>query len=440
MSKKLGPQAMPHIKKMKPTSITYSTSNPNQLQSVSDQTGSPLGVVSGSGNYTYDLDGNLTSDPYKGIATIFYNSVNRMSKMVFASSPNRFIGYVTDASGTLLRKQQYDNINGTQTLMHTTDYIDNFVYLDGVLQYFSIPEGRVVNNAGTLTQEFTITDQQGNARVSFNTGTTGAAQVVQENSYYGFGLIMPGSAVMGGSNKNLYNGGSEWQSDYVNLPDYYRTYYRNYDAALGRFMSVDPKAESAANMTTYQYAGNNPIMNNDPMGDKAKVIDQQVTTPNNTSLAPGISDFIASLNLYFLSDGSDQDLNPQQVDQGGGGGGGESPNASGINISAGAGVSGTGSTPSENAGAPSTSTDNTIPTGIQLAQVNISSTPLGYVLAEVVIYGQSSKTNKGSNGPFSYQWGTSGSGAFLYVNYTPPRRFIVNVQILSMDSNSFLIG
>jgi RHS repeat-associated protein len=81
---------------------------------------------------------------------------------------------------------------------------------------------------------------------------------------------MPGSAVMGGSNKNLYNGGSEWQSDYQNLPDYYRTYYRNYDAALGRFMSVDPKAESAESMTGYQYANNNPIMNNDPMGDEAR--------------------------------------------------------------------------------------------------------------------------------------------------------------------------
>lgn len=246
---------------------TYSTSNPNQLQSVSDQTGNPLGVVSGTGNYTYDPDGNLFSDPYKGISQIYYNSVNRMSKMVFTSSPNRFISYVTDASGTLLRKQQWDNINNTQTLIHTTDYIDNFVYQDGVLLYFSIPEGRVVNNAGTLTQEFTITDQQGNARVSFNTGSTGAAQVVQENSYYGFGLIMPGSAVTSASNKNLYNGGSEWQNDYANLPDYYRTFYRNYDASLGRFMSVDPRAESAESMTAYQYAGNNPIMNNDPMGD-----------------------------------------------------------------------------------------------------------------------------------------------------------------------------
>jgi len=51
------------------------------------------------------------------------------------------------------------------------------------------------------------------------------------------------------------------------LPDYYQTFFRNYDAALGRWVGVDPKAESAESMTTYQYAGNNPIMFNDPLGD-----------------------------------------------------------------------------------------------------------------------------------------------------------------------------
>jgi len=136
----------------------------------------------------------------------------------------------------------------------------------GVLSYFPMPEGRVVNIAGTLTQEFIITDQQGNARVSFNnSGTGGTAKVVQENSYYGTGLAMTPLAT--GTNKKLYNGGSEWQNDYNKLPDYYQTFYRNYDAAIARFVGVDPEAESAESMTTYQYAGNNPIMGNDPMGN-----------------------------------------------------------------------------------------------------------------------------------------------------------------------------
>jgi|SRR6185437_9306744 len=48
---------------------------------------------------------------------------------------------------------------------------------------------------------------------------------------------------------------------------YYQTFYRNHDAALARFVSVDPMAETVESMSTYQYAGNNPVMNNDPMGD-----------------------------------------------------------------------------------------------------------------------------------------------------------------------------
>jgi len=70
-------------------------------------------------------------------------------------------------------------------------------------------------------------------------------------------------------NKNLYNGGSEWQNDYSDLPDYYATFYRNYDAAVGRFTGVDPQALSADSWTIYQYAYNNPGMLNDPLGDLA---------------------------------------------------------------------------------------------------------------------------------------------------------------------------
>jgi RHS repeat-associated protein len=183
----------------------------------------------------------------------------------FSSSANRYIKYAYNASGTLIRKQQYDNVGGVATLQTTTDYIDGFVFTTAgagtaALQYFNMPEGRVLNNAGTLSQEFTIADQQGNVRIAFdNTGTGGIAKTRQENSYYTFGMIMPGSVVAtpGNQNRNLYNGGSEWQNDYGNLPDYYQTFYRNYDAALGRWIGVDPKGESAESMTGYQYAGNN---------------------------------------------------------------------------------------------------------------------------------------------------------------------------------------
>ena len=64
----------------------------------------------------------------------------------------------------------------------------------------------------TLKSEYIIADQQGNARIAFQDNGSGIAVVTQENSYYGFGMVMPNSPVGTPTtpNKNLYNGGSEW--------------------------------------------------------------------------------------------------------------------------------------------------------------------------------------------------------------------------------------
>jgi len=254
-------------------SLTYtysSTTSPNQLYKITDAAGNSngFGVLTGgnaAGNYTYDGNGNLTSDPYKALG-VTYDVLNRTDKITMTGYTNRYINYTYDASGTLIRKQAYDN----NVLQHTTDYIDGFVYLDNTLLYFAMPEGRVLNVSGTLTQEYVISDQQGNARLSFQNNGSGTAVVTQENSYYGFGMILPNSVITTptNDNKHLYNGGSEWQNDFSNLPNYYQTFNRNYDAAIGRFVGVDPQAESAASMTSYQYARNNPIMLNDPLGNK----------------------------------------------------------------------------------------------------------------------------------------------------------------------------
>jgi RHS repeat-associated protein len=103
-------------------------------------------------------------------------------------------------------------------------------------------------------------------------------------------MVMPGTTVTTPipPNKNLYNGGSEWQNDYANnQPDYYQTFYRNYDAALGRFAGVDPEPEGSESITPYQYAGNNPIVGNDPFGNKPLQDDYEETNLN--LLAMGIA-------------------------------------------------------------------------------------------------------------------------------------------------------
>ncbi|UII31975.1 hypothetical protein LVD17_27180 [Fulvivirga ulvae] len=47
----------------------------------------------------------------------------------------------------------------------------------------------------------------------------------------------------------------------------YETFHRQYDAAIGRFTAVDIMASSFSNQTPYQYANNDPVYFNDPLGD-----------------------------------------------------------------------------------------------------------------------------------------------------------------------------
>jgi len=249
----------------------YSSATPNQLSTVTDGTGSSytsygFRMLDSIGAYGYDSIGNLNVDHYKGIR-MSYNFLNKTDKVSVTTATGNYINYIYDASGSLIRKLQY--VGGM--LNTTTEYLDGFVYLNGALSFFNMPEGRVIYSGGTFTQEYVITDNEGNARVSFQNNGSGVAVVKQENSYYGFGLLLPNSPVTTPPvpNRDMYNGGSEWQNDYGNLPDYYQTFNRNYDQAIGRFVSVDPEPESAESMSNYQYAGNNPIMMNDPDGNKA---------------------------------------------------------------------------------------------------------------------------------------------------------------------------
>jgi RHS repeat-associated protein len=258
----------------------------NQLSNITDgqaETNLNYGfrnLSASTAGYEYDSDGSLVHDTKKGLR-VSYNVLNKTNAITMTGSAGSYITYTYDAAGSLLRKQVYDN----NALVKTTDYIEGYIFENGGLSQFGMAEGRVRNTSGALKYEYMIADNLGNVRVSFE-DVNGIATVRQENSYYPFGLIMPGGYTSSQPNKNLYNGGSEWQDDFSNLPDYSTTFYRNYDAALGRFIAVDPKAESAESFTTYQFAGNNPLIYNDPMGDVMRLGDSNYTIPSHR-IGPG---------------------------------------------------------------------------------------------------------------------------------------------------------
>lgn len=362
--------------------LTYTpdVNYPDRLYQVSDA----VPTVSSSGfnnldnpdqtkSYQYDANGNLTQDPYKNIS-IEYNLINKIDNIAAPDVNNSAINYSYDASGTVLKKQ----ISKNGAVQNTTDYIDDFVYTNGVISYFNMPEGRVVNLNGTLAPEYIIADAQGNARFSFQDNGACTPLIIQENSYYGFGEVMPGSLVPQSSqtapNNNLYNGNSEWQNEFANLPDYYQSGSRNYDPALGRFISVDPMAEDNESLNVYHYAMNNPVMFNDPTGNDPDGNDGE----------------------YTPSPSAPPTFDSPDIDMGAGGGGDPDVDYTGNNVPSSATAYGgnynSGDFSSSQMGddnftwgVPSSSNNDVAGTGA-IAQVNIVDTP---------IYSNSSTTIEG---------------------------------------------
>jgi len=251
--------------------LSYSY-NANQLLSVTDATNNNEGFNDGNktGNdYTYDTFGNITTDKNKGITAVSYNHQNLPYKVTFANGGS--ISYTYDASGTRLSKKVQPS-GGTAV---TTDYTNGFQYENGVLQFFPHSEGYVKRNAdNTYLYAYQYKDHLGNVRLSYadvnKNGTIElATEILEENNYYPFGLKHKGYNEITNSNRSeaaeKYKfGGKEFNSE-LGL-DLYDFGARNYDAAIGRWLNIDPLAEEFIGATPYNYTLNNPISNIDPDG------------------------------------------------------------------------------------------------------------------------------------------------------------------------------
>jgi RHS repeat-associated protein len=89
---------------------------------------------------------------------------------------------------------------------------------------------------------------------------------IQADSYDPFGMTLPeqhDERIGEEKNRYLYNG-KEFQDEFgLDWSDYGA---RMYDAALGRWNAVDPKADKYASWSPYNYVMNDPIKNIDPDG------------------------------------------------------------------------------------------------------------------------------------------------------------------------------
>lgn len=139
-------------------SYTYIT-NSNKLLRVKDDVNdvtTKLGDfkenTSAGDDYVYDVNGNLTSDNNKSITSILYNHLNQPYEVNIAGKGK--IVYTYDNLGNKLKKVVTDN---TITPARTTTwlYMNNFVYRNDTIEFFSHEEGRA---------RYDVTEGTGEAR------------------------------------------------------------------------------------------------------------------------------------------------------------------------------------------------------------------------------------------------------------------------------------
>jgi|GEM_PF-2927880 len=279
--------------------LTYTyqngNTNSNRLMRVEDSTsvydnnGFQNGN-SGTDDYAYDANGNMTEDKNKGITNITYNYLNLPQQITFADGNT--IEYLYNALGVKLQKELMEGNN-----IKRVDYLDGFQYVGGMLNFFPTEEGYV--RATSITDDpadpqlvfnyvYNYTDHLGNIRLSYTKDpATNELKIMEENNYYPFGLrhkvygsvlkqdYLKEEEANGNGNEarpgiviespyNYKYNGKEFQDELgLNLYDYG---FRNYDPALGRWMNMDPLAENYFSYSSYVYVRNNPVLRVDKLG------------------------------------------------------------------------------------------------------------------------------------------------------------------------------
>jgi RHS repeat-associated protein len=258
----------------------FSYNPTNRLLRVVDNSDLTKGfkTVQNGSNYTYDDNGNMTSDLNKNITGINYNYLNLPTTITFTN--NRSITFMYDAGGTKLRKTVTQN----SVVQYTQDYVGGIEYRNGVLEAVYHAEGRIslikspTETTASFKYEYALKDHLGNTRLMFcdrnadgkitTSSASGESEVTQENHYYPFGLNMEGATNQWyndavADNKYQYNG-KEWNDDFgLGMNDYGA---RMYDPAIGKWNAIDPMAHKFHAFSPYNYVANNPISNIDPDG------------------------------------------------------------------------------------------------------------------------------------------------------------------------------
>ena len=232
-----------------------------------------------SGNFAYDLIGNLVKDKAMEVASMSWTAYHKREKVV--KEDGTTITYRYDAMNNRIYKKVEGN-GVTETTHYLRDGTGNTlaIYKNGELEELNIYgssrlgtyNGKTVAGKRTLgNKRYELSNHLGNALVVItdnkigidNVGSdfiadTYIVMVVSERDYLAFGAVMAGRSLENEDYTYSFNGkeldkSTGWQ-DYG---------FRDYNPVYKRFDRVDPLTFSYPELTPYQFASNRPISGSD---------------------------------------------------------------------------------------------------------------------------------------------------------------------------------
>ncbi len=219
--------------------------------------------------YTYDENGNMTSDLNKYVRKIEYNQLN-LPKRVEQTKDGHWVENLYDASGVKYSSTHYTNT--VPAITTSKNYIGNKVYENGELKMILTEEGYVEKNGNTYNHFYYLKDHLGNNRMVLNA----AGQIAQATNYYPFGASFAEDPARMDQEKQPYKFNGKEMDRMYGL-DWYDYGARIYNPTMGRFTTMDPLAEKYYSISPYAYCLNNPMRFTDPTG-MAVTEDEEKTT------------------------------------------------------------------------------------------------------------------------------------------------------------------
>ncbi|MGW6704055.1 RHS repeat-associated core domain-containing protein [Streptomyces sp. NPDC054956] len=208
-------------------------------------------------NYGYDPSGNTSSRTVMGeTQTLEWNTEGGLAKATRAGASTEFL---YDAGGSRLIRRDPDGttlyLPGTE-LKHTkaTDKVT-------ATRYYAHPAGPVMvrtNESGTTTSSYLISDHNGTA----NTSVDRTSQEVSRRKSTPFGDVRGAQPSIWPGERGFVGGTEDKSTGLTHLGA------REYDPAIGRFISADPIMDNTdpQQMQAYSYANNSPVTLSDPSG------------------------------------------------------------------------------------------------------------------------------------------------------------------------------